>query len=79
MTILLFHSMAELASAFSMAEPAFVYFKWRCPGFVVVVVFFFRRVRYVGRYVLPYPYLILLIIPRTDGSEFFKSTEPTGM
>jgi hypothetical protein len=39
----------------------------------------FWQVRYVGKYVLPYPYLILLIIPWTDGFEFFKYTEPMGM
>jgi hypothetical protein len=30
-------------------------------------------------YVFPYPYLIMLIIPGTDGSDFFKYTELTGM
>ncbi len=55
-----------------------------CPGLIpgIFLIFFFalfRRVRCVGRYVLPYPYLILLIILGTDGFEFFKYTELTDM
>jgi hypothetical protein len=34
-TILALHSMAKPASAFSMAEPASVYFKWRYPGLIL--------------------------------------------
>jgi hypothetical protein len=31
--------MTKPASAFSMAEPASVYFKWRCPGLIPKVFF----------------------------------------